>query len=334
MAEQSKSRAEIIEDLGTAVYPSFAMLAGLQLDVFTPMANGPMDVNQIAQAIGVHPEKLEPLLYALTAIGLLCVDDGRFSNGPEASEFLVQGRSTYVGMRQHAYLRRWQSMLQIAETIRTGVPQGRLDYGSMSNDELQSFYRGTYTEALAVGRELAARLDLSNCRRLVDVGGGSGGLAIALAQAFPQLHATVVDLPTTTPIAERYIKEAGVADRVEVLAENVVNSRLSRSYDVAILRGLLIVLAPEDACRAVTNVAAGIESGGAIYVMGWILDDSRVSPKEVATFNLHFINSLEHGRLYTESEIRKWLAEAGFGDIVRERATRAYGSGFVRGRKL
>ena len=333
MVERVERRPELVEGLAAAVYPSFAMLAGLQLDVFTPLADGPMDADQIGQAIGVRPELLRPLLYALTAIGLLHVEEERFSNSSEASQFLIRGRSAYIGMRQYAYLRRWQSMLQVAETIRTGVPQGNLANSRMPEDERESYYRGTYDEAYAAGRELAETLDLSDCRRLVDVGGGSGGLAVALAQANPQLHVTVADLPTTTPIAERYIKEAGVEDRVELLAENVVTNQLPGSYDVAILRGLLIVLTPDDAQRAVANVAAAIAPGGAIYVMGWILDNSRVSPEDMASFNLHFINSLEHGSLYTEGEISTWLADAGFTEIVRERATRAYGSGFVTGRK-
>jgi SAM-dependent methyltransferase len=333
MVGHEERRPEIVEGLATAVYPSFAMLAGLQLDIFTPLAEGPMDVDQIGQAIGVRPEMLRPLLYALTAVGLLHVEEERFSNSSEASEFLIRGRSAYIGMRHYAYLRRWRSMLQVAETIRTGVPQGKLDYGNMSRDERESFYRGTYDEAYAVGRELVDKLNLSDCRTLVDLGGGSGGLAIALAQANPQLHVTVADLPTTTPIAERYIKEAGVEDRVEVLAENVVDNPLPGAYDVAILRGLLIVLPPNDAQRAVANIAAAVEPGGAIYVMGWILDDSRVSPEEMAIYNLHFINSVEHGSLYTEREISTWLADAGITEIVRERATRAYGSGFVMGRK-
>ena len=333
MAAHVERRPEIVEALATAVYPSFAMLAGLQLDVFTPLADGPMDADQIGQAIGVRPEKLRPLLYALTATGLLHVEEERFSNSSEASEFLVRGRTAYIGMRHHAYHRRWRSMLQVAETIRTGVPQGKLDYGSMSKDERDSFYRGTYDEAYVVGRELAEKLDLSDCRRLVDVGGGSGGLAIALAQANPRLHVTVADLPTTTPIAERNIKEAGVDSRVEVLAANVVNDRLSGNYDIAILRGLLIVLPPDDAQHVVANVAPAIAPGGAVYVMGWILDDSRVSPEEMAVYNLQFINSVEAGGLYTEAEISTWLTDAGFTEIVRDRATRAYGSGFVMGRK-
>ena len=55
-------RPETIEKLEAAVFPSFAMLAGMQLDLFTPLKDGPMTVVELAQALGVGPTKLEPLL--------------------------------------------------------------------------------------------------------------------------------------------------------------------------------------------------------------------------------------------------------------------------------
>ena len=187
-------RSETVEQLAAAVYLSFAMLAGMQLDVFTPLAGGALSAEQIAQTIGVGVVKLKPLLYTLVTAGLLTVKDDVFSNSPEASQFLVRGRPSYIGMRHHAYLRRWTSMLQVGQCIRTGSPQGRVNYATMSRDELESFYRGTYTEAAAAGRYLLAHWDFSRYRRLVDVGGGSGALAITIAQAHPSLRATVVDL--------------------------------------------------------------------------------------------------------------------------------------------
>ena len=48
-----------------------------------------------------------------------------------------------------------------------------------------------------------------------------------------------------------------------------------------------------------------------------ILDDSRVSPAEVVSFNLVFVNIYDQGQAYTESEHRQWLADAGFGTFER-----------------
>ena len=64
---------EIIDNLTSGVYPAFAMLAGMQLDLFTPLGDGPMGAEQLADSIGVEPAKLEPLLYA----GLRVADGDR-----------------------------------------------------------------------------------------------------------------------------------------------------------------------------------------------------------------------------------------------------------------
>jgi hypothetical protein len=45
---------KVIKKLTTTVYSSFAMLTGMQLDVFTPLRAGPMSAEQIAKAIGVE----------------------------------------------------------------------------------------------------------------------------------------------------------------------------------------------------------------------------------------------------------------------------------------
>jgi predicted O-methyltransferase YrrM len=333
MTQESTLRPERIEGLAAAVGSSFAMLAGMQLDVFTPLKDGPLSAEQIARVVGLDPSKTAPLLHALVAIGLLTADGDRFSNTREADHFLVRGRPTYIGMRHHAYRRRWLSMLQVAESIRTGTPHGRVDYASMASDERESFYRGVHTEALAAGRELAARQDFSRYRHLVDVGGGSGGLAIAMAEAWPHLSVTIADLPATTPVAQRYVEEAGAADRVRVRAMDVVSGPLSGSYDVAVIRGLFPVLIPDQVRRVLENVGRALEPGGAIYVVGWILDDSRASPVEYATYNLNFVSAYDDGQFYTEGELRAWLADAGFHDVKRDRSAGVYGADFVMARK-
>ena len=333
MTQESALRPRTIEKLAGDVASSFAMLAGMKLDIFTPLKDGPLSADELARIAGVDSDKTAPLLQALVAVGLLTVDGGRFANTPEAAHFLVGGRPTYLGMRHHAYQRRWLSMLQVAESIRTGTPQGRVDYASMDENERDSFYRGVHSETLAAGRELAARQDFSRYHRLVDIGGGSGGLAIAMAEAWPHLSITIADRPATALVAERYVEEAGVADRVRVVTADAVKGPLTGSYDVATIRGVFPVLTPDLVQRLLRNVGRALDSGGAVYVIGWVLDDSRHSPIEYATFNLNFVNAYDRAQLYTEDEIRSWLVSAGFQDIERERSAGVYGADFMVARK-
>jgi len=162
----------------------------------------------------------------------------------------------------------------------------------------------------------------------VDVGGGSGGVGIALAQAWPNLSVTIIDLPATTPIALRNVDEAGLGNRITVLGADILRDPLGESYDAAVLRGVLVVLASEDARRLLSRVNHALTPGGAVYVVGWILDDSRVTPPELATYNLQFATALDHGGVYTEGEIQRWLIEAQFHDAFRVRSA-TYGGDFI-----
>jgi predicted O-methyltransferase YrrM len=313
----SVPQPKTIDRLGYAAFPAFAMVAGMQLELFTPLGAGPMTAEQLAAALGVGAAKLSPLLYALVSAGLLTIDDGRFANTPEADHCLVRGKPTYLGGRHAFFTARYQEALQTAASIRTGRPQAKLDFPSMSSEALEKFLRGLHPGTVASGRDLMARCDLSSFRHLIDVGGGSGGLALAVAAATPQLRATVIDLPSVTPVTRRFIEEAGMAERVAVVTGDVVRGELSGSYDVAVLRTVIQVLSPDDAQRALHNVFRVLEPGGSIYILGSVLDDSRLSPPQTAAFNVVFINIYDEGQAYTDHEYRQWLTEAGFASIER-----------------
>ncbi len=310
-------RPQTIEKLVGAVYPSFALLAGMQLDVFTPLKDGPLSAEHLAQALGVQPAKLRRLLYALVVSGLLTVDGERFANTPEANEFLVRGRPAYRGGTHEGILLRWHAALQTAETIRAGSPQAKQDYPTMPQERLEIMYRGIHAEAVTAARELVARYDFSSYRSLADVGGGSGGLALTVAAACPQLHATVVDLPTVTPITRRYVEAAGLADRVHIMTANVVNDPLTGAFEVAVLSRFIQVLSADQARRALRHVSQVIVPGGMIYIVGQVIDNSRLSPPEPVLSNLFFLNVFDEGQSYTEQEYRDWLTEAGFVGIER-----------------
>ena len=117
------------------------MLAGMQLDVFTPMKDGPLTAEQIAAAIGVGPSRLRLLLYVLVTAGLLTEQDGRFSNTAEANHFLVKGLPSYLGNKHATIAMTWSAYLKTAESIRSGVPQAKLDFSNSSQEDVEAFLR-------------------------------------------------------------------------------------------------------------------------------------------------------------------------------------------------
>ena len=100
-------RPETINKIRFGADAAFAMLAGMQLDVFTPLKDGPLSAEQVAAAIGVKAERLRMLLWCLVAAGLLTEKDGCFSNTPEAQRFLVKGLPSYLGHMHANFASAW-----------------------------------------------------------------------------------------------------------------------------------------------------------------------------------------------------------------------------------
>ena len=321
-----------IEKLTTSVYPPFALLAGMQLDLFTPLKEGPMSAKQIAAAIEGDSTKLKALLYALVVAGLLNVRDGIFSNTDTANRFLVKGSTKSVVDIHEILLTMWNAALKTAESIRTGLPQAKLNYSDMSQEELRKFFSGEHPYAVEYGHDLVKRYDFSSYRTLLDVGGGSGGLAIAVTESCPHIKATVVDLPNVIPVTQHYINEAHAGDKVKVVTADVLRDPLPGSYDVAVMNAFIQCLPPEDACCAIKNVGMTINPGGDIYIRGYgIIDDSRISPQKLVGFNLVYINVYDDGQAYTEQEHKDWLEKSGFDGF--KRIILEDGSSIIKARK-
>ena len=71
--------------------------------------------------------------------------------------------------------------------------------------------------------------------RIVDVGTGSGAIAIALAHALPRSLVTAVDLyPATLEVARRNAQRHGVAERVTFLQSDLLAKAGSAEFDVVV----------------------------------------------------------------------------------------------------
>jgi|TARA_Y100000031_G_scaffold154882_1_gene203938 hypothetical protein len=314
---ETQTTRNTIDRLMGAIYSPMAMLAGLQLEVFTPLRDGPMDAASLAAKLDVRAEKLSPLLYALVVAELLTVEDGVFANTPESAQFLAKGAPGYMGGVHELLSDIWGATFQTAETVRKGSPQAKHDFDAMSVEALRAFLRGLHGAAMGTGRYLAELLSLSRYRHLADVGGGSGGLAMGACQACEGLRSTVVELPKTATITAEFIADADMAERVTISPADVTEEIPGR-FDIAVLRALIQVLSAEQAQRVISNVGEALESGGTIAILGRMVDDSRTTPVRDVAFNLVFLNVYDDGRCYTESEHRQWLDQAGFTEFKRQ----------------
>ena len=312
-----------IDGLYMSAYPAFALLAAIQLDVFSALAEaaaqdgGSASATRIADRLQVAEARLLPLLDALAVAGLIVKTGARYANGAEVDRSLVRGRPGFLEGIGTLYLDRYRAALGAAQSIREDRPTAKKDFAAMSPAEAAAFFGGMHKRALDGGHDLARRIDFSDCGSIVDAGGGSGGLAMGLCQALPHLHGVVADLPAILPVARQNVADAGLAGRVSVIEADLFAAPLPGPHDAVILRSVLQVMSVANAARALTHAAAAVRPGGIVCVIGRMLDESGVAPEESVFFNLVFISLYQDGRSYTEGRYRAWFDGAGVGDVQR-----------------
>jgi len=329
---ERKVPAPTIRRLQTGVAPALAVQAGMELELFTALAEGPADAAQAARRLGVAEERLAPLLYALVLTELVELRDGLFANSAEADEYLVKGRRRYIGGVHELWSDMWRADLLTARSIRTGKPQAKHDFVEGDREALAAFIRGLAALALPRGRRLAKEFDFSRCRSVIDVGGGSGSTLIGLCEANPQLRATVLDLPAVADIARTMLRDTPHAERISVIAGDITAAPPEGRFDAAMCVQLIQVLSPQDAGRAILHMGRALEPGGTIYIIGTgILDNSRLAPTMGVFLNVSFLNIYDDGHAYTKAQYFDWLKAAGC--VEPQRRTLEDETGIIWARK-
>lgn len=89
--------------------------------------------------------------------------------------------------------------------------------------------------------------------------------------------------------------EAGLSDRVVGLAEDILDKPMSGQFDIATARALFQLLSEEQCQQGVHSIAGALPSGGTLFIIGLITDDSRISPKASVGMNILFLNIFDSG---------------------------------------
>lgn len=292
---------------------SQVLMTANELGVFTLIDKGSSTAGEIAGLTGSSADYVERLLNCCVATGLLRKTNGHYKNLPVAEKFLVEGKERYMGnwiKLMADWYRPWGSL---STAIRTGEPaEDPLAKLGKDAEYTHHFIMAMNDYAMAVGREMVKHLDLTGCKTLLDVGGGSGAYSVLLALENPQLNAVVFDLPPVLEIASEVIQQHGVSDRVSVQPGNYYEDDLGSEYDVVLLSNILHQEDP-NSCKVIMRKAyRALKPGGRVVVQAMFLNENKDGPVWPAIHSLLLLLVYKGGRAYSFQETMDMLQEVGF----------------------
>lgn len=309
---------------------SKATFTALSLGVFDALHEGPASLDQLAGRLHCAGHALERLLGACCGLGLLDLRDGLYHNRPVATRFLrVDSPETLGGYMLYSDRISFRLWGRLEDAVREGTHRWKQEFGGGANifeyffateEAKVTFLAGMHGLGLLGSPALAAAFDLSRFRRLVDVGGGTGHLAIEVCRRYLQIAGCVFDLPAVTPVARRFVAEAGLAGRITTADGDFFTDALPEA-DLYSVGRILHDWSDEKVRFLLDKMCKALPPRGGLLICEKTLNEERDGP---ATAYLQSLNMLvcTEGRERTASEYEQLVKDAGFSEFEVRRTGR------------
>jgi demethylspheroidene O-methyltransferase len=332
----ARRRSRALFDLCAGFIYTPILLACIRLDLFAVLRERPLTASEIARRIRLTPERAERLLKAASAIDLLERRSGeRWGLGPLGAACL-DNPAVAAMVEHHA---------DIAADFTDPVALLRGEAPPTTLSRLWTYAGGVedaaavaaYSDLMTASQPLVAAqvldaFSFSRHRLLLDVGGGAGGFAAAVAARHPALEVCVFDLPEVAERARSRFAKAGLGARARAAAGDFRDGHLPRGADILSLVRILHdhddpVVA--DLLRAAHDA---LEPGGTILIAEPLADAPGARPVGDAYFGFYLL-SMGQGRPRRFADYASMLKEAGFDDIRPVRTDLPVVTGLITARR-
>jgi hypothetical protein len=288
------------------------------LGIADRLAGGPATIDDLAAATGAHPQSLYRLLRMLVGMGVFRQEgDGLFALTSLGGTLQSEGQGSvrdwalYVGAPEP-----WAAWGRLHETVMTGRSGFVLAHGVSTYEYLARhpelgapFDRWMTRQSDQHNEAVVAAYDFSAFRTVADVGGGQGSTLAAILRANPLVRGILLDQPQVVAGAEPVLRAAGVADRCDVVGDDMLQG-VPGGADGYVIKRVLMLWGNEPAIQVLRHCAEAIPHQGRVLVVEMVMPPGN-DPSAARSFDLLMLLANEEGRVRTEAEFRDLFAAAG-----------------------
>jgi len=292
------------------------------LDFFSWLNERPADRPTICRSLDLRDRPADVMLTLFTAMGLLQNSNEIFSLTDVAREHLVKSSPWNIGPYFDSTKER-PVCQDIVTVLRTGKPANWASLKdekawakAMESDQFASQFtaamdcRGAY-----LGPAMAARLNCSQHRHLLDIAGGSGIYACGILARHPHLRATVLEKSPVDRIAGRCLAERGFADRINVHRADMFSDPFPKDCDLHLFSNVLHDWDSDRVELLLQKSYAALPPGGMLLIHDAHINTTKTGPLPVAAYSV-LLMTLTEGKCYSEKEMTDYLVRAGFSGVA------------------
>ncbi|MFF8791069.1 methyltransferase [Streptomyces sp. NPDC015125] len=302
------------------------LTAAFQFGLFDILEKTPgITLEELSVRIGLARRPTRILLLGCTTMGLVWKEGDGYHNAPyiqPVGDLSDQPSATYLHCIYRAAGWFCESLKEDTNVgLQREIPgTAPTLYGRLAeHPELEStFHTMMGAASHPVPEGIAAKVDLSEYKYLLDIGGGAALNAVHLARSWPGLEITIGDLSSVAPRANEKIAELGLADRVRAVRLDAFHDEFPIGHDSVLFAHFLEIWSADRIRGLLTKASHALPSGGGVFVMTHYQDDDETGPERAAYLSayVHTVASGE-GMVYTAKEYEQWFSEAGIDPVKR-----------------
>lgn len=313
-----------IMQTATGFWPSKVLLAAVEFELFTVLAERPMTSPELGEKLGIHERGRLDFFDALVAMKFLEREgngsDGVYKNTPDTATFLDKNKPTYIGgmpeMLNHRLFGFWNDL---EEALRTGKPQNETKDGGGSvfeeiyaeESRLETFLESMSGFQAGNFKTLAENFDFSKYNTVSDIGGCLALLSRIVADRHNHLTFNSFDLPPVAPHAQKRVEEAGLADRISIVSGDFFSDSLPNA-DVITMGMILHDWDLKDKKMLIGKAYDALPEGGALIAIEHLIDDERRENVFGLLMSLNMLIEFGAAFDFSSADFNEWCAEAGF----------------------
>jgi 2-polyprenyl-3-methyl-5-hydroxy-6-metoxy-1,4-benzoquinol methylase len=304
-----------------AYQQSAALKTGIELDIFTAIAEGANTAALLAEKVGAAERGVRILSDYLTISGFLTKESGSYELGADAAVFLDRRSPACLASVANFLGHSWhrKNFDALTDAVRKGGAASGEGDNTKPNDEVWVKFARSMAPLSTPSAEFIAGLigaaEGKPCK-VLDIAAGHGMYGITVAKRNPNAEITALDWPAVLSVAQENARKLGVSDRYSIRPGSAFEVDLGNGSDYVLLTNIFHHFDIPTCEKLMQRVHAALKPGGKAITLEFVPDENRVTPPVTAAFSLVMLANTNAGDAYTFGEYQKMFRNAGFANTT------------------
>ncbi|BBO85430.1 O-methyltransferase [Desulfosarcina ovata subsp. sediminis] len=292
------------------------LLTAIELNVFDYLST-PQSGEAVAEQLNTHPMYTRFLLDGLTALHLVDKKDGCYRNHPNTRATLHSESPAYQGQMFSMMEKMSAAVLaDMGHTVRFGPREKPADMSAEPIWEAYARSMANY-ERGGTAQKMAARIaqieGFASFEKMLDLGGGPGLHCLATVAEHPSMQGVIFDQPAVVKVAEEFIVEYEMADRVTTMADDYVNDSIGENYDLIWASATLNVVR-SDLKAVIEKIYHALKPDGVFVSLADGVTHERTRPESYVLGCMSWMFSGQD-LMFDKGEIAEVMRSVGFSSV-------------------